>query len=59
LSDALAGSAALAAGPDISSEVPGRLQTNKHRYLADEFQIPPEVGRFRRTKRRRVGESYT
>ncbi len=36
---------------DISSAVMGKLQTNEHRYPADEFR-----GRFRRPERDRVDE---
>jgi len=36
---------------DVSSAVLGKLQTNEHRYPADEFR-----GRFRRPERERNGE---
>jgi len=36
---------------DVSSAVLGKLQTNEHRYPADEFR-----GRFRRPERERDGE---
>jgi dCTP diphosphatase len=36
---------------DVSSAVLGKLQTNEHRYPADEFR-----GRFRRPEREKTGE---
>ena len=41
---------------DVSSAVLGKLQTNEHRYPADEFRIPPQLGRFRRPERDKEGE---
>jgi NTP pyrophosphatase (non-canonical NTP hydrolase) len=40
---------------DVSSAVLGKLQINEHRYPADEFRIPPQVGRFRCPEREKDG----
>ena len=45
-----------ALGLDVSSAVLGKLKTNEHRYPADEFRIPLQVGRFRRPERDDEGE---
>ena len=42
---------------DVSSAVLGNLQTNEHRYPAEEFRDPPQVGRFRRPDREGIAKS--
>ena len=41
---------------DFSSAVLGKLQTNEHRYPAEEFRDPPQVGRFRRPDREGIAK---
>ena len=41
---------------DFSSAVLGKLQTNGHRYPAEEFRDPPQVGRFRRPDREGIAK---
>ena len=36
---------------DVSSAVLGKLQTNEHRYPAEESREPPQGSRFRRPER--------
>ena len=41
---------------DVTSAVLGKLQTNEHRYPAEESRDLPQLGRFRRPERDKEGE---
>jgi len=41
---------------DFSSAVWGKLQTNEHRYPAEELRDPLQVGRFRRPEREGIAK---